>query len=80
MVDLERVQRKNWVSWDSSACKRDEVGICKAVRGREGDCKPFTVSSSRRTRVSKQNYLELGLDQTKGCAVFHTQHVVKPQN
>lgn len=37
MVDLERVQRRNnWVSWDSSTCKRDEVGICKAVRGREG--------------------------------------------
>lgn len=75
----KRVQRRNWVSWDSSACERDEVGICKAVRGRKGGCKLVTVSSPKRTRVSKQNQLEPGLDQARGCAVFYMRQVVKPQ-
>ncbi|OXB66992.1 hypothetical protein ASZ78_010252 [Callipepla squamata] len=38
-IDLEQVQRRsNWVIWDSSACKRDEAGIHKAVREKVHSC------------------------------------------
>lgn len=52
-----RGSEKELVSWDSSACKRDVVGICKTLRGKEGDRSlfhpPEELQSANRTTWSQ---------------------------